>query len=382
MCLSLTSPPPSTSPAGNGGSLALGGDCSNGACFWFTNNIEIVGEPTLPHYARSVQLNVTGGVADVYKTSPWRKPGSAKVFGHGCGVAGGGPVAYANGGTAPKGTTQGQDMLTMPPKTPATWTRGSQAEVAFAIAANHGGGYTWRLCKNVEGAVTEECFQNGSLKFASNSSWVAYPDGRRVAFPRVTVTEGVTPAHSEWARNPIPGCYMCDAYTTCGAPLAPVPMGKGGGGKGGKNMTCWEECPTVNEAAFKKAGCTYPFSYKSESKACLTAFMKTCCPTCGGCGGKGGGGKDAKWDAQVNCDAQCDGAAASKATGSCPAGTAQFPEAVPGISGFGKSIWSWSIMDKVEVPSDLEPGAYLLSWRWDCEESTQVWQNCADIKVV
>ncbi len=28
--------------------------------------------------------------------------------------------------------------------------------------------------------------------------------------------------------------------------------------------------------------------------------------------------------------------------------------------------------DEVEVPSDLPAGKYLLSWRWDCEESTQV----------
>ena len=39
-------------------------------------------------------------------------------------------------------------------------------------------------------------------------------------------------------------------------------------------------------------------------------------------------------------------------------------------------------MDKVVVPHDVEAGVYLLSWRWDCEESTQVWQNCADINIV
>ena len=53
-----------------------------------------------------------------------------------------------------------------------------------------------------------------------------------------------------------------------------------------------------------------------------------------------------------------------------------------GGAGEGGLTWDWSIMDKVSVPSDLEPGAYLLSWRWDCEESTQVWQNCADIEIV
>lgn len=39
-------------------------------------------------------------------------------------------------------------------------------------------------------------------------------------------------------------------------------------------------------------------------------------------------------------------------------------------------------MDRVEVPADIPPGAYVLSWRWDCEESAQVWQNCADVTIV
>ena len=32
----------------------------------------------------------------------------------------------------------------------------------------------------------------------------------------------------------------------------------------------------------------------------------------------------------------------------------------------------------------MHPGKqrYLLSWRWDCEESNQVFQNCADILIV
>lgn len=32
----------------------------------------------------------------------------------------------------------------------------------------------------------------------------------------------------------------------------------------------------------------------------------------------------------------------------------------------------YSIVDLVKVPSDLEPGEYLLSWRWDCEQSHQI----------
>ena len=110
----------------------------------------------------------------------------------------------------------------------------------------------------------------------------------------------------------MPGCNDCDPYEKCGAPLPPQP----------------------------------------------------------------GKVKPNKWDEQVNCYAMCDGASSSKALGHCPDATKlQFPEPLPGISGFGKYSWPWSIMDTVHVPTYIPAGEYLLSWRWDCEESTQVWQN-------
>jgi len=274
-----------------------------------------MGEPTLPDKYRTVNVDATGD-SDVYKTSPWRAPGTAKVFGSGCGSAGGGPVGYANGGFAPKGVAQGADGLSLPKQNTTVWKKGSHVEVAWAISANHGGGYSYRLCKS-DGNVTEECFQRTPLKFAGDTQWILYPNGTRRAFPLTKVTEGVFPEGSEWARDPVPGCNICDPYKQCGAPLTPVP-----------------------------------------------------------------GQTKSLWDAQVNCYAMCDGAGSSKVSGSCPDGTPNFPEQVPGISGFGKYVWEWSIMDKVVVPSDIPAGDYLLSWRWDCEESTQVWQNCADIQIV
>ena len=59
------------------------------------------------------------------------------------------------------------------------------------------------------------------------------------------------------------------------------------------------------------------------------------------------------------------------------------------------------IADKVILPKGLKPGKYILGWRngkrsrslcvvsgaqrsgcTDCEETAQVWQNCADVKIV
>ena len=37
---------------------------------------------------------------------------------------------------------------------------------------------------------------------------------------------------------------------------------------------------------------------------------------------------------------------------------------------------------EVVCPAGLAPGRYVLQWRWDCEESDQVWANCADVQIV
>merc|ERR1712029_1065059 len=43
---------------------------------------------------------------------------------------------------------------------------------------------------------------------------------------------------------------------------------------------------------------------------------------------------------------------------------------------------SWAMRDLVEVPETLEAGEYVLSFRWDCQKTPQVWNACANIQVV
>ena len=40
------------------------------------------------------------------------------------------------------------------------------------------------------------------------------------------------------------------------------------------------------------------------------------------------------------------------------------------------------IIDYVKVPADLERGLYVLSFRWDCKKTPQVWNICANINIV
>ena len=45
----------------------------------------------------------------------------------------------------------------------------------------------------------------------------------------------------------------------------------------------------------------------------------------------------------------------------------------------GTDTHAFSVEDVVLVPESLAAGEYVLSWRWDCEHSSQVWNSCADI---
>lgn len=46
----------------------------------------------------------------------------------------------------------------------------------------------------------------------------------------------------------------------------------------------------------------------------------------------------------------------------------------------GRCAGNWpttvNIVDTIRIPSDTAPGEYVLSWRWDCEQTAQVWNAC------
>lgn len=198
-----------------------GGDLSKAVVFgnfadngWYTNNvnpkgdperIEIPGEPTLCE--QRMLTTAVGGHActdlDPFRRRPWRAPGTAPILSP-CGVYGGGPPCGVEGayGCDTKGLdADGRDL---PPTARTAWQRGGTARVAWAIQANHGGGYAWRLCPAGE-ELTEACFQRHHLQFAGETSIVHWVNGTEIAIPLVKTSNGTSPAGSQWARNPIPG---------------------------------------------------------------------------------------------------------------------------------------------------------------------------------
>jgi len=85
------------------------------------------------------------------------------------------------------------------------------------------------------------------------------------------------------------------------------------------------------------------------------------------------------------------GGSGSNAAGNCAA--PQFENAVSesGVWGYGndasgaspafkKVLNDWSIVDRVKVPEDLH-GDFVVSWRWDSEQTAQVWTQCAVVTI-
>ena len=65
---------------------------------------------------------------------------------------------------------QGFPGSQLPPvERPPTWAAGSVVNVSWAISANHGGGYVYRLCSADE-ELTEACFQQTILPFEGETS--------------------------------------------------------------------------------------------------------------------------------------------------------------------------------------------------------------------
>lgn len=87
------------------------------------------------------------------------------------------------------------------------WSAGSDYEVTWAVEANHGGGYSYRLAP-AAGPLTEKEFQKMPLKFVGQQHlrWDGGPahGGSEISFDATDVEIGTVPHGSMWRQNPIP----------------------------------------------------------------------------------------------------------------------------------------------------------------------------------
>lgn len=323
-------------PSRNAGPMATAvneGGCNNNACMFFSqgctigckcnedNSIDDFWRPmcptgieptnndpkyrTLNIHNKPVNASYPGFPNDWTKYHPWRAPGTAKPL-DSCGLAGGSTKnndaagGYGNITVAGKQGFPGSKL--QPIVTPAKWVSGSVVEVGWGIAANHGGGYYYRLCpKGAE--LNEECFEKTPLEFVGDTSKLRWMDGHEVEIPATRLSTGTQPAGSTWTKNPIPPCDdVSGGFLGVGCdnpgPAFPPPVGC--------DETCWGYQPCF-EGPLNPAGCKHS-----------------------------------------------------------PIKTREIP----------------AVVDKVQVPSNLPAGDYVVGWRWDCEHTPQVWSGCGDITIV
>lgn len=286
-------------------------------------------EPTLPKHAWTLNVDaVDGATDDSYRYNPWRAPGFAPVTDP-CGQAGGKYGYQHIGGDSVFYNTSMASMGMMGSKLPPTpmenrtrWVAGTWVEVAWGPRYNHGGGYQYRLCPASE-PLTEECFQRHPLEFDRtkqtlkwNNGTLEYPMGDKAIWVDGDI---VKPKGSTWARDPLPRIYDLKK----------------------KGLATNGTCPGAN------------VRNASGQFGCL-AFPAPC-----------------PWDTYITDGlTPCNQTLENGLLGRCDS------------NGMSQCSDDWTIgviSDHVLIPSDLAAGEYVLSWRWDCEETAQIWQNCADV---
>ena len=195
-----------------------GPDCLQ---YWFDSDVKIPGDATLSPEMEMPENTCNGNAEnDNVRSNPWFAPGTAPVNGP-CGTMGGMPNGCNGDGKGSYGDccTEKCGIFAFGnntkdyawPDMPVTeWFAGFHHEVAWYVSANHGGGYSYRLCPMPKGGIselTEECFQQNPLDFVGESQWVNYKidreTGHRTEVQARQTTEGTYPKGSMWRANPI-----------------------------------------------------------------------------------------------------------------------------------------------------------------------------------
>ena len=67
--------------------------------------------------------------------------------------------------------------------------------------------------------------------------------------------------------------------------------------------------------------------------------------------------------------------------GYCFGNLTEKPSAKCSLEEYKDVSFDFGIVDLLRVPSDLKEGDYVLSWRWDCEMTKQIWTSCSDVTI-
>lgn len=365
------------------------------------------GDTVHEHELRTYNIDNQSKLGDWTRWNPWRSPGTAGINNPGfqpCGVnSGSNPTFPDPPASGQPQFANGTDLPSV--GKPAVWKRGSTVDAEWSIYANHGGGYSYRLCKKVDGQpITESCYQKIPLDFADDVSTITYYDGSRAPFliNATTTNVGTHPKGSMWRKNPVPmcGCDIGDYCTADPEESSKYDYDLHGMGRTKKVDTTTDFELNVIKSITDKQGkhcnsvtkdkCGDKIGYNTclECGADSAYDCEVCCPglkkvTKGSYTWCQKGGSSNKCDPKTNPNG-CFAIPYDTKHGSsksCPTSLMFEKQWDDGTGGGVGGKFMFTIKDKLRVPNNLELGEYSLSWRWDCEQTPQVWNSCADITI-
>lgn len=241
-----------------------------------------------------------------------------------CGVTGGGyqPGKNGNGGVPPDFYHQGHNGSHVRwGHGPVTqWVAGQTYDVAWGITANHGGGYQYRLCEKSAAKVGGQ---------EAEKCFQRTPLGFANAG-----TQWIQWGDDDQTRLAIPAMTLTTGVVPAGSQWRrnPIPACTSIGGSGGAIHT----------------PCTgFQFTPPGEDREYPPGFPARAGKKLGGFG-----------------------------AGACDSGENNCADA-----SYAKEMFAWSIVDQVTVPKDLPPGDYVLAFRWDAEQTPQIWSGCTDLTI-
>jgi hypothetical protein len=376
-------------------------------------------EPTLPVEKRTWNTAAASPKGDWNKYMPWRAPGTSVPL-DACGIASGfdpkAAVQYPHSFAAASNVKQGDKGSELKVGKVTEWEAGATVTASWTLVVNHGGGYQYRVCPTGGGKpVTNDCFEENPLAFADGEQTVHFSAAGNdpVKIVATDVSEGVRPAGAAWRRLPIPAC-ACDLGSGCtgnaskpNATADYVPYGKDnsapahGACKNGLQFAAphlakdWPEGFGYYVSELGKAAA----ATKGGADACSSAATEDACGNAGG---------DCTWYGPKSLcytkkDTKRRGLKDAEKTDKCAVHKSETPCAdvtgcawyaskstcysdgsdakdFSGNSAVAYGDSQWWISDALVAPTEL--GSYVLQWRWDNEQTPQVWTTCADVQVV
>jgi hypothetical protein len=150
-------------------------------------------EPTnnLPEF-RTFNADSKSKAGDWTRYFPWRAPGSAKPL-DACSVASGFKEGEESFSSTVPGFTNGARGSELSPGTVTYMPAGGTFDAQFGLLVNHGGGYQYRLCPKSKD-LSEDCFQQNPLAFASSKQIIRKADGSEIEISATDISQGTSPA--------------------------------------------------------------------------------------------------------------------------------------------------------------------------------------------